>query len=425
MVAKITVPRAAERTLAYNERKVEKGKAVCLGGDNYLVDSRLVSAQKRHSILEHRNALNDRATTKTLHVSLNFSSGEKLSEDKLIQIASFYMSEIGFGEQPYFIYQHHDAGHPHIHIVSTTIREDGSRINTHNIGRNQSEKARKETERHFGLNQSKDKKMNARKSSVVTNPSKAIYGKEETKQSIASILEAVLPAYNYNTLAGLNAILKQYNVVADSGQKSSRIHEKKGLYYRMIDEKGIKIGVPIKASSLPGKPTLSNLAQHFTKNEMTRSALQRKLETVIADILNQSPEKTRSFKSLLMERQIVMFLRTYSESKMQEITFIDNKNKSVFNEKEINPKYRLADLQNQLKGEVEELDLSVHETISDKHKKSSTDEFQPESKVLNKSMKQISTLQKLKNQKPSIAHSTVILPLKTWKAKQKNCSPKI
>ncbi|MEO8111589.1 MAG: hypothetical protein ABI594_16205 [Ginsengibacter sp.] len=35
--------------------------------------------------------------------------------------------------------------------VSTTIKEDGTRINTHNIGRNQSEKARREIEQLYDL----------------------------------------------------------------------------------------------------------------------------------------------------------------------------------------------------------------------------------------------------------------------------------
>ena len=100
---------------------------------------------------EQLNSLNDRATTKTLHVSLNFDPSEKIADDKLLRIAELYMNKIGFGEQPFIVYKHKDAGHPHIHIVSTTIKADGIRINTHNIGRNQSEKARKEIEQQYGL----------------------------------------------------------------------------------------------------------------------------------------------------------------------------------------------------------------------------------------------------------------------------------
>ena len=76
------------------------------------------------------------------------------------------MERIGFGNQPYLVYQHHDAGHPHIHIVSIKVREDGSRVDTQNIGRNQSEKARKEIEKEFGLLKAEDSKRLKEYSSV-------------------------------------------------------------------------------------------------------------------------------------------------------------------------------------------------------------------------------------------------------------------
>lgn len=72
-----------------------------------------------------RNNLNERASTKTLHVSLNFDPSEKLNPQKLLLIANEYMNRIGFAEQPFLVYKHVDAGHPHIHIVSTTIQADG------------------------------------------------------------------------------------------------------------------------------------------------------------------------------------------------------------------------------------------------------------------------------------------------------------
>ena len=61
------------------------------------------------------------------------------------------MEKFGFGEQPYLVYQHLDASHPHIHIVSTNIQKDGKRISLHNIGRNQSNTARKELEIAYKL----------------------------------------------------------------------------------------------------------------------------------------------------------------------------------------------------------------------------------------------------------------------------------
>ena len=151
MVAKITTPHRINDALNYNEQKVKKGNAECLYAGNYLKEAKDMNFYRKLQGFENRNMLNDRATTKTLHISLNFDPSEKFSKEKLTQIANDYMQKIGFGEQPYLIYKHEDAGHPHIHIVTTTIKEDGRRINTHNIGRNQSEKARKKVEEKYKL----------------------------------------------------------------------------------------------------------------------------------------------------------------------------------------------------------------------------------------------------------------------------------
>ncbi|MFW1442921.1 relaxase/mobilization nuclease domain-containing protein, partial [Vibrio parahaemolyticus] len=115
------------------------------------MDTNELSFTQKAKGFERLNERNERAKTKTLHISLNFDPSEKLSETKLKNIAATYINEIGFEDQPYLVYQHHDAGHPHIHIITTAIREDGTRINTHNIGRNQSEKARKKIEAEFNL----------------------------------------------------------------------------------------------------------------------------------------------------------------------------------------------------------------------------------------------------------------------------------
>ena len=87
----------------------------------------------------------------TLHISLNFDPSEKLARKTLVAIAKSYMGKIDFGNQPYLVYEHIDSGHPHIHILTTNIKSDGARIDTFNIGRLKSDRARKEIEKEFGL----------------------------------------------------------------------------------------------------------------------------------------------------------------------------------------------------------------------------------------------------------------------------------
>jgi hypothetical protein len=61
-----------------------------------------------------------------------------LGKETLTQIADCYRRQIAFADQPYLVYQHNDAGHLHIHIVSTNIQRIGKRIQMQKIGRNQS-----------------------------------------------------------------------------------------------------------------------------------------------------------------------------------------------------------------------------------------------------------------------------------------------
>lgn len=76
---------------------------------------------------------------------------ENVAVDKLQKIAVDYMDKIGFGEQPFLVYKHDDASHPHIHIVTTNMKADSTRIDMHNIGKNLSEKVRKEIEIEYQL----------------------------------------------------------------------------------------------------------------------------------------------------------------------------------------------------------------------------------------------------------------------------------
>ncbi|MDE3252859.1 MAG: relaxase/mobilization nuclease domain-containing protein, partial [Bacteroidota bacterium] len=197
MVARITTPASLHKTLNYNEQKVQKGTAICIGENGFLLPLHQLNFYDKKQLFENRNSLNERASTKTLHVSLNFSSSENYEATFLMKIAEDYMSRIGFGEQPYLVYQHHDAGHPHIHILSTTIRPDGSRINTHNIGRNQSEMARRILEEKYGLVRAENQSLGLGKSIVPFDLAKVEYGRSETRRGIANVLHAVLGTYNY------------------------------------------------------------------------------------------------------------------------------------------------------------------------------------------------------------------------------------
>ncbi|MES2331223.1 MAG: relaxase/mobilization nuclease domain-containing protein [Bacteroidota bacterium] len=348
MVAKITTPASLQETLNYNEHKVRRGVATCIAENHFPFPVHAMNFYQKLHWFEQRNELNTRATTKTIHISLNFSPSESLTNESLIEIANDYMMRIGFVNQPYLVYRHHDAGHPHVHILATTIREDGSRINTHNIGRNQSEIARKAIEEKYNLVRAENRKQLDETMHDKIAARKMVYGKSETKRGIANALKQVLSLYNYTSLAELNAVLKEFGVMADRGNKHSFTFRKNGLLYRVLDGDGIPTGVPIKASTIAGKPTLAYLEKRFEQNKKDREIPKLSLQNALDKIIQQNLSTIDAFKQMLAKENIVVVLRQNAEGRIYGITFVDHRNRSVFNGSELGKEYSIAGIYKQL-----------------------------------------------------------------------------
>lgn len=165
---------------------------------NYLKDlERLNFYDKLHRLV-HQAELNERVKANSVHISLNFHEDDKLNIEKLQAIAAAYMKGIGFEKQPYLVYQHYDAGHRHIHIVSTNIQRDGSKIEMNNIGRNQSEQARKTIEVQFGITPAEGRKQK-QENQLKISAQKVQYGKTQTKRAITNVLDEVIHNYKYTS----------------------------------------------------------------------------------------------------------------------------------------------------------------------------------------------------------------------------------
>ena len=339
MVARINTSKSISKALNYNEQKVNKGAAECIIASGFIKDKDKLNFYDKLHHFERCISLNERVSVNTLHVSLNFDPSEKINTEKLVAIANSYMERIGFGKQPYLVYRHDDAGHPHIHIVSTNIQKDGTIISMHNLGKNQSEKARKEIEIEFGLVKASNSKQTKLLNIVPVNAQRIIYGKSETKRAIANVLFKVVSQYKFTSLSALNAVLKLYNVTAERGEKDSRIYKNKGLTYRILDEQGNKTGIPIKASSIYMKPTLAFLEKKFLENENLRKPHRKRIQTNIDWALNKKPTGINELKSQLEKESISLIEWKNRENIIYGITYIDHKTKCVFNGSELGKPY--------------------------------------------------------------------------------------
>jgi hypothetical protein len=105
-------------------------------------------------------------------------------------------------------FRHVFSGNLNQSLSTTTIREDGSRIDTFNIGRNQSEKARKAIEQSVGLVRAEDSKQRQASELKPVSVPRVEYVRTETKRAITNVLNGVLKSYKFTSLPELNAVLK-------------------------------------------------------------------------------------------------------------------------------------------------------------------------------------------------------------------------
>jgi len=340
MVAKIKSGKSLIGALNYNENKIKSGKARLLTTNGFTKSDDALSFHDKLFRLTDLAERNIRTKTNTLHLSLNFDINENIESEKLIAIAGEYMKRIGFENQPYLVYKHFDAGHPHIHIVTTNIQADGQRISLNNIGILKSEPARKAIEVEFELVKAseKSKEVNLLESTKIDSVE---YGKSDTKRAITNIVNEITRSYKYTSLPELNAILNQYNVIADRGKKESVMFKNGGLNYWIIDEKGRKVGVPIKASSIYQKPTLKLLEGRFKLNEYLRKPFKEKLKAKIDKAKNRSTS-INHFKDELKMNGITLVLRQNNDGRIYGLSYIEHSDKVIFNGSDLGKIYSAA-----------------------------------------------------------------------------------
>ncbi|TRX30907.1 relaxase [Flavobacterium sp. ZT3R18] len=369
MVAIIKSSHSIRSVFHYNENKVKAGVADCIAAGNYPVDVDKMSDTMKLNLFLKRLELNENVKCNTLHISLNFDPSENHSKEKLIAIADAYMEKIGFGEQPYLVYQHHDAGHPHLHMVSINIERDGKRIELHNLGIRKSEPARKEIEEFFGLVKAEGRKKKEQFSLEPISMGRVQYGRIESKKAIFNVLNVVLNHYKYDGLAELNAVLNQYNVMADRGSENSKIFLAKGLVYHILNEQGKPIGVPIKASSFYTKPTLKFLGEKFKSNEVRSMSDKSRVKLAIdVALLREKAMPITELVRQLEKEGIHTVFRKSAEGLLYGITYIDRTTKNVFNGSSLGKQYSAKAIQERcgLKVAGEEKRSQIYENLPSK-----------------------------------------------------------
>lgn len=342
MVAKITIGKSIAGVINYNEKKVKQDKAAFFHSDNMYLDTHKLTYQNKIDIFEDLISKRPKVQSNAVHIALAFDKSEHIDQFTLREISDKYLAGLGFNKQPYLVYQHFDADHPHIHIVTTNIVDEKKAIDLHGIGRELSEPVRKSIEQEFNLIVAEGRSTAKKERQRIPVEE---YSKAGTKARISEIVRDISKTFAFASLAEYNTILNRYGVMADQGTDGSKIRENKGLVYRLLNEEGEMYGHSIKASAIFESPTLKNIEARFGKNKVRKVKGKGSVKSVIDSVFKAYNRIDReTFVRELTSKGIEPVFRTNKENITYGLQFIDHNTKSVYKASELGKTYSAAQL---------------------------------------------------------------------------------
>ena len=320
MIAKISSTENLGGALGYNFKKVEKEEAsILLAQGLYQNKEGTYTMAEVFADMEALIPKKCRTKKTVFHCSLNPHPDEKISDEILAQLAKEYMEALGYGKQPYIVFEHNDIAREHIHIVSLRVDNRGRKIND-----------KFEKRRSKQITNTLERKYNLIPSSKVSGKAEAEtpkvdIGKGNIKEQVASVLRMVLKHYKFCSLGELNAILSAYNLAVEEVKTEFRGKKYDGLVYVPTDDKGNKAGTPIHASDIGRGVGYTAVQNWMQKSKQAIKPLIPAIRNKVLQTMRTSPQTEEELRQRLEEQGLRVIIRKNDNGRIYGITFIDDK----------------------------------------------------------------------------------------------------
>ena len=331
MVAKINRGASLYGAVIYNQQKVNEATGRIIAGNRMITDSlydpdRIV--QQTMFAFESYLAANRNTEKPILHISLNPTLDDNLTDSQFADLARAYMQKMGYGNQPYVVYLHEDIDRRHIHIVSTCVNETGEKIDDA-YEWNRSMKACRELEQMFGLKQIADK----RRELLEPYLKKADYTRGDVKQQVSNILKSVFTSYRFQSFGEYSAMLSCFNIEAKQVKGEFDGKPYSGIIYTMTDDNGKPVCTPIKSSLIGKRFGFEGVEKRIAYNaqEFRAKRWQPKIRNDVALAMHGSRGNREEFVRLLGSKGIDVVFRENDAGRIYGVTFIDHHNREVYN----------------------------------------------------------------------------------------------
>ncbi|WP_195302183.1 MULTISPECIES: conjugal transfer protein MobB [Bacteroidaceae] len=327
MVAKISTGGSMFGALAYNQNKVDNEEAKVLFSNRMLLseDGNFSISECMRSF-EMQMPVQLSTKKPILHISINPHPEDVLSDQQLADIAREYMQKLGYGNQPYLVYKHEDIDRHHIHIVGLRVDENGKPLND-KFEHRRSKQITRELEKKYNLHPAERKERTER-----PELKKVDYAAGDVKHQIGNAVKGACYGYRFQSFGEYKALLACYNVYAEEVKGEINGKPYQGIVYSAMNNKGEKVGNPVKASRIGksvGYEALERRMQKSGEVIKDKNLKERTRRTVAAVMKTTSSRK--ELEQQLKKQGIDVLFRQNDSGRIYGVTFIDHDNRVVLN----------------------------------------------------------------------------------------------
>ncbi len=313
--------------LAYNQNKVDNEEAKVLFSNRMLLseDGNFSISECMRSF-EMQMPVQLSTKKPILHISINPHPEDVLSDQQLADIAREYMQKLGYGNQPYLVYKHEDIDRHHIHIVGLRVDENGKPLND-KFEHRRSKQITRELEKKYNLHPAERKERTER-----PELKKVDYAAGDVKHQIGNAVKGACYGYRFQSFGEYKALLACYNVYAEEVKGEINGKPYQGIVYSAMNDKGEKVGNPVKASRIGksvGYEALERRMQKSGEVIKDKNLKERTRRTVAAVMKTTSGRK--ELEQQLKKQGIDVLFRQNDSGRIYGVTFIDHDNRVVLN----------------------------------------------------------------------------------------------
>ncbi|SEC65234.1 Relaxase/Mobilisation nuclease domain-containing protein [Tenacibaculum sp. MAR_2009_124] len=343
MIAKILY---RDNTKAVLEYITKKDNAEILGYQN------MYSKAKTNQLFFENtlNFLNNRSdkNNKVVHISLNLSLNDTITNNEFFDLTNDFMSNFGYGNQPYVVVKHNDTDHNHVHILTSRVRENSTLI-TDKFDYNRAKAISRELEIKYNLDKvTSEKSINKLEVFRNDNIIETIKTDQGARNYIREVINLLRQKNKFKSLNELKSELKKYDIKAVISES------KNGILFGLETNNNFKTPV-IPGSKIHVNLSLPKLEKEFDKNKNNKSLKSIKQRIIkqfdtLLDLYESINIEDYSKLNLIHNNTIIELIK--NKKNVNQGYKIYDKSKYIFKASELGKKYTLNSLENRVGKEV-------------------------------------------------------------------------